>query len=270
MIKLFIIFILRFYLWLSHRLRDWGETSYNIVRNWTPHNKKLAPPSSSPNNSKVAVTKISTVKKLPSGTKASGAKQGEVSTSYRLRRSSRRQQSAQRSESSWYIPDDVTARNRGNISFRSFKRNHRNGSGPLDDEIDNNEQIHGDAHSSSMSSLESPNGAHLSLNHISNSPNGQLHSQKSKVHAHVASLGDGNYTCSRDIYEGEEQGAPVQRADNEIVDGGSEGAGVRGMEDGEEISDADPMDCDDNNMDVGALLQLTTATTAGTFIMLIM
>lgn len=241
------------------------------MRNWTPHNKKLAPPNSSPNNSKVPVTKLPPEKKLPSGTKASGAKQGEVSTSYRLRRSSRRQQSAQRSESSWYIPDDVTARNRGSISFRSLKRNHRNGSGSLDDEIDNNEQIHDDAHSSSMSSSESPNGAHLSLNHISDSPDGQLHSQKSKVHAHahVASLGDGNYTYSSDIYEGEEQDAPVQLTGNEVVDGGSKGAGVGDMEDGKEISDADPMDCEDYNMDVGALLQPTTKTSAGTFIMLI-
>ena len=68
------------------------------------------------------------------------------------------------------------------------------------------------------------------------------------------------------MYEREEQGAPVQRPDNEVVDGGSEGAGVGGMVDGEEISDADPMDCEDNNMDVDALLQPITKTTAGTFI----
>ena len=230
-------------LWLSpYRLRDWGETSYNIVRNWTPHTKKLAPSGSSPSNSKVSVTKISPVKKLPSGAKARGAKQGEVSTSYRLRRSSRRQQSAQSSESSWYIPDDVTARNRGSISFRSLKRNHRNGSGLLDDEIDNNEQIHGDAHSSSMSSLESPNGAHLSLNHISNSPDGQLH--------------------GGDMYKGEEQGAPVQQTANEVVDG----AGTGGMANEE---DSDPMDYEDNNMDMDALPPPTTKKSAGTYTVLI-
>ena len=38
-------------------------------------------------------------------------------------------------------------------------------------------------------------------------PDGQLHRQKSKVHAHVVSLGDGSYTCSDDgddMYEGKE------------------------------------------------------------------
>ena len=231
-----------------YRLRDWGETNYNIVRNWTPHNKKLAPLSSSLNKSEASVTKFSPAKKLPSSTKVCSAQtsfQGEVSTSYRLRRSSRKQQSATRSESSWYIPDDPTA-NRGSLSFRSFKQNHRDRSGLLNDEIGKSEQIHSDAHSSSMSSSESPNGAHLSLNYVSDTSDHQF-SSNSKVH--VASLEDESY--GGDMCEGKEQGAPVQRPGNEDVDGDEGGGEAMANEEG--TSDADPMDCEDN-MDTDALL----------------
>ncbi len=178
-----------------------------------------------------------------------------MSTSYRLRRSSRRQQSAPSSESSWYIPDDVTARNRGSISLGSFKRDHRNGSGLLDDEIDNNEQIDSDAHSSSMSSSESPNGAHLSLDH-KNISDSQLLNPKSHVHAHVGNLEDGSYTCS-----GGGQGAPVQRTGNGVVE-----VAVAGniMANEEEMINADPVDCEDNSMDTDTPLPQSSKTSAGT------
>ena len=236
------------------RLRDWGETNYNIVRNWTPHTKKLTPLSSSQNKSKASTKELSPVSKLPSSSSVKFPV--ELSTSYRLRRSSRKQQSAASSDSSWYIPDSPTA-NTGSISFRSLKHNSHDRSGPLDDEIGKNEHVHSDAHSSSMSSSESPNGAHLSLNHMSDNCDRQPLNPNSTIH--VASLEDGSCACCSgggDVCEGEEQGAPVQRSGNEDISGGD-------MVNEEEASDADPMDCGDNNMDTDTLLPPPTRKSAG-------
>lgn len=252
---------------LPYRLRDWGETNYNIVRNWTPHSKKLASPSNSSNKSKTSVTKLSPAKKLPSAssTKARSAPtsfQGEASTSYRLRRSSRKQQqSVASSESSWYVPDDPTV-GRGSISFRSFKRNNRDRNGLLSDEIDKNEQIHSAAYlsrTSISSSTESPNGAHLSLTDTSDR---QLLSPNSKAQA--ASLEDGNYYAHNGddtymyMYEGEEKGAPVQRPGNEdSIDGGEDDDGH--VANGEGMDDAEPMD----DMDTDVLLPPSSRQSAG-------
>ena len=235
-------------------MRDWGETNYNIVRNWTPHNKKLALPNDSPkltNKSKASITNFSSTKKPSISTKLHSAQtsfQGELSTSYRLRRNTRKQQGAASSESSWYIPNDSTA-NRGSTSFGSFKQNSRDRSGLLNDETSKSEQIHSDA---SMSSSESPSGAHLS--HTSDQ---QLLSPDSKdAHAHVASQEDGSYSGGGGgMSGGEEQGAPVQRPDNEDRDNDFRydhedgGNGEGGMATEEET---DPMDCED--MDTDALL----------------
>ena len=75
------------------------------------HNKKLAPPGEQLIKQFKGIGRENIACKK--GTKARGAQMslpGEVSTSHLLRRSSRRQQSAQSSESSWYIPDDVTVK----------------------------------------------------------------------------------------------------------------------------------------------------------------
>ena len=64
------------------------------------------------------------------------------------------------------------------------------------------------------------------------------------------SLRDGSYGGGGDMYEGEDQGAPpVQQIGNEDAL-----AGIGGMANKE---DSYPMECENNNMDSDALLQLS-------------
>ena len=124
---------------INIRLRDWGQTEYNIVCNWTPHhtttaalhgastkqtrrstNKKSTPQSQATHSPSPAQHSV------PEGrTQAQRSFQGETdSPSYRLRRSTRRKTSDS-STVTWSVPNERRPANKHQSHKQSIALSHQ-------------------------------------------------------------------------------------------------------------------------------------------------
>ena len=213
------------------RLRDWGTTDYNIVCNWTPHNNKLASGGSAPkssSNPEASVTKLFPHRELCSATRKAKPLQ---STSYRLKRSNRKQQSFAESQSSWYVPDDPISTVKKQRA--TCKQNSRQRGGLPSNNLNRGGQIDSSGHSSDVFSLESPDGTASD-----NSDSDKFPSPNSDdVHIRISNQPTSeDMSYCKSMNKGEEQSAPIQRPDNEDMV----------VEDGRDVNSL----TDDEGMDV--------------------